>query len=142
MRDDIKMFVYQDSGHPHLIIRVRSLDGMNEQVTIDERDVLRCDGPGAKGQLVAKAIRDLAEMTILPAEDLLRMSGTGENAQYIRDFIFPRPRIVREPEPEPEQKVEPGWGGFLNGVTEAILKAHKNYVFPKARVVKGGKHGR
>ena len=137
MRNDIKMFVYRDSGHPHLIIRVRSLDGMNEQVVIDERDVMLCDGPGAKGILIRDAILELAEMTILPAEDLLRMSGTGENAQYIRDFVFPKPRIVREPKPEPPP--ETGWIGFLSGVSTAIMEAHKNYVLPKARVIKGGK---
>lgn len=136
MRDDIKMFVYLDSKSPDLIIRVRSMDGMDEHVTVTERDMMLCDGPSAKGQLLAKAIRDLAEMTILPAEDLLRMSAEGENSRYCRDFMFPKPRIVREPEPKPEPKPEPGWGGFLSGVTEAILKAHKDYVFPTARVVK------
>lgn len=143
MRDDIKMFVYHcaDAGkEPCLLLRVRSMDGMNEEVTVSELEMLRCQDANEKGKLLANAIKDLAEMTILPAEDLLRMSAEGENAKACRDFMFPKPRIVRRP--EPVQEPEPGWGGFLNGVTEAILKAHKNYVFPKARVVKGGKYGR
>jgi len=134
MRDDIKLFVYRDANSPDLIIRVRSMDGMNEQVTVDGRDMELCRDAHEKGQLLAKAIRDLADMTILSAEDLLRMSAADENAKYCREFMFPKPRIVREPEPEPE--LQTGWLGFLNGVTEAILKAHKNYVFPRARVVK------
>jgi hypothetical protein len=148
MRDDIKLFVYHcnDMGkEPGLIIRVRSMDGMNEEVTVSEWDMMRCRDTEAKGKLIGDAIRDLAAMTILPAEDLLRMSAEGENALAVRNFVFPRvqsPAFEPEPEPEPEPKPEPGWGGFLSGVTDAILKAHKNYVFPKARVVKGGKHGR
>jgi hypothetical protein len=141
MRDDIKLFIHYSndmSKPPELVIRVRSLDGMNEQVTVSEIDLMRCQDSSEKGELIGKAIRDLAEMTILPAEDLLRMSAEGDNVLAVRAFAFPKPYIVPKPEPKPEPKVEPGWTGFLSGVTTAIMKAHKNYVFPKARVVKGG----
>jgi hypothetical protein len=140
MRDDIKMFVYRDASmkqEPGLTIRVLSQDGMDEKVLITEMDLMQCENTRAKGELIAKAIRDLASMTILPAEDLLRMSAEGENARYVREFIFPKPRIV--PQPKPEPVLETGWMGFLGGVAAAIMEAHKNYVLPKARVVKGGK---
>ena len=143
MRDDIKLFIHycRDMGkEPHLMIRVRSVDGMNEHVTVSEFDLMKCRDSSEKGDLIGKAIRSLAEMTILPAEDLLRMSAEGENVLAVRAFAFPKPYIVPAPTVgtnEPEIKT--GWSGFLSGVTTAIMEAHKNYVLPKARVVKDGK---
>jgi len=151
MRPDIRLFVYRDSGERDLIIRVRSLDGMNEEVRVSDIDMMRCQNQDEKATLLRDAIKDLAERTLLPVHDLLMLSAQGENAQYIRDFAFriearargwPEPAVVPEPTPEPTPEPETGWQGFLNGITEAILKSQKNSAFPKARVVKGGHDGR
>jgi hypothetical protein len=143
MLDGIKLLIYRspDWGRPpQLIIQVTSWDGMNESETISELDMLReCSDVAEKSMFIRKAVIDLAKRTLLPSKGLLEMAVVGDNAAAVRSFVYPQPKLVRKTEPVPEPELQTGWMGFLSGVAEAIMEAHKNYVLPKARVVKGGK---
>lgn len=151
MRDDVKVYVLQDcmSGRePSLVIRVRSLDGMKEEVHITDMEMMRCIDAEEEVKLLRSKVQELSEMTILPYKDLLNAVARMENGEIFRRYVLslrPSPPPQRAPEPkppEPEPEKE-GWDGFMDGLAKGILRAtmfgEKQSSIPKMRVVKGGK---
>jgi hypothetical protein len=152
MRDDIKIYVLDDTRpdrEPAMVIRVRSLDGMKEEVTISAMDMMRCENVEAESKLFREAIRDLANMTILPYEDLIRAVTRLENGEAMRRFVErcrpPKLETVPKPKPEPPPLPDPpgGWAGFMSNLGKSILKSDEekraDNPLPRMRVVKGGK---
>lgn len=157
MRDDIKVYVYRDGGgmrEPSMLIRVRSLDGMSEEVRITEMDMMRCDDVEAEAKLLREAIKDLADMTILPYVDLMNAVIRLENGEAFRRFVEscrpskPKPPPLPPPPvgPTPPVDLKTGWDGFMHNLGKSILKSDEekraDNPLPRMYVVKGGLSGR
>ena len=117
-------------------------DGANilADVLIDDMEMNRAKLPTDQ---VRDAFKRLSAQSGMSLQDVVKLSLEGENAEYIRLFMYPRKRwaISHHPAPAPEPPPEPvplrtGWAGFYDSVTTAILGSHK---VPMARVVKDGR---